>query len=147
MKTKRVLILCISAMWLVTITGLLVGETSAKSPSTSSLRMKIHSIRESDSFFYVQAEYPEFIAAGEDFNHEIAALISDKISGFKKESTDNWKARLDTIPAGKPVPENPEQPFPFIASWESSQLNTQYLSLVVKICYYSGGLFSNAPSI
>jgi len=139
MKTKRLLILCISAMWLVTITGLLVGETSAKSPSTSSLRMKIHSIRESDSFFYVQAEYPEFMAASDDFNHEIAALISDKISGFKKESTDNWKARLDTIPAGKPVPENPEQPFPFIASWESAQLNTQYLSLVIKIYYFSGG--------
>jgi len=143
MKTKRLLILCISAMWLVTITGLLVGETSAKSPSTSSLRVKIHSIRESDSFFYVQAEYPEFMAASDDFNHEIAALISDKISGFKEESTDNWKARLDTMPAGKSVPENPEQPFPFIASWESAQLNTQYLSLVVKIYYFCGGAHGN----
>jgi len=101
--------------------------------------MKIHSIRESDSFFYVQAEYPEFMAAGEDFNHEIAALISDKISGFKEESMDNWTARLDTVPAGKPVPENPERPFPFIASWESAQLNTQYLSFVIKIYYFTGG--------
>lgn len=143
MKTKRLLILCISAMWLVTITGLLVGETSAKSPSISSLRMKIHSIRESDSFFYVQAEYPEFMAASDDFNHEITALISDKINSFKEQSTDNWKARLDTVPAGKPVPENPEQPFPFIASWESAQLNTQYLSLVIKIYYFSGGAHGN----
>jgi len=139
MKTKKLLILCISAMWLLAMTGLLVGETSAKSPSIGSLRMKIHSIRESDSFFYVQAEYPEFMAASDDFNHEIAALISNKISGFKKESVDNWKARLDTVPAGKSVPENPEQPFPFIASWESAQLNTQYLSLVIKIYYFSGG--------
>ena len=139
MKTKKLLILCVSAVCLLVMTRLLVGETSAKPPSTSSLRMKIHSIRESDSFFYVQAEYPEFLAVSDDFSHEIAALISDKISGFKKESVDNWKARLDTVPAGKPVPENPERPFPFIASWESAQLNNQYLSLVIKIYYFSGG--------
>ncbi len=143
MKTKKLLILCVSALCLLVMARLLVGETNAKPPSTSSLRMKIHSIRESDSFFYVQAEYPEFMAASDDFNHEIAVLISDKISGFKEQSTDNWKARLDTIPAGKPVPENPEQPFPFIASWESAQLNTQYLSLVVKIYYFCGGAHGN----
>ena len=139
MKTKKLLILCVSAVCLLTITGLLVGDTNANPPSTSSLPVKIHSIRESDSFFYVQAEYPEFLAASDDFNHEIAALISDKISGFKEQFTDNWKARLDTVPAGNPLPENPERPFPFIASWGSAQLNTQYLSLVIKIYYFSGG--------
>jgi len=143
MKTKKLLILCVSAVCLLTITGLLVGDTNANPSSTSSLPVKIHSIRESDSFFYVQAEYPEFLAASDDFNHEIAALISDKISGFKEQSTDNWKARLDTVPAGNPLPENPERPFPFIASWGSAQLNTQFLSLVVRIYYFSGAAHGN----
>jgi len=143
MKSKKLLILSISAMWLLSIIGLLVNETNAKQPSISSLPVTIQSIRESDSFFYVQAEYPEFETAGPDFNQEIAVLISDKIDGFKKESLDNWKARLDTMPAGKPVPENPEGPFTFIASWEVAQLNTAYLSLVIKIYYFSGGAHGN----
>ncbi len=40
---------------------------------------------------------------------------------------------------GGKIAENPERPFPFIASWESAQLNTQYLSLGIKIYYFSGG--------
>ena len=56
---------------------------------------------------------------------------------------DNWKARLDTIPAGKPVPEYPEEPFTFLASWDSAQLNNTYLSLVIKIYYFSGGAHGN----
>ena len=105
----------------------------------SSLPVTIHSIRELDSFFYIQAEYPEFPAAGRDFNQEITGLISEKIDGFKEQSTDNWKARLATISTGKPLPENPERAFPFIASWESAQLNNQFLSLVIKIYYFTGG--------
>ncbi|TET63803.1 DUF3298/DUF4163 domain-containing protein [Candidatus Aerophobetes bacterium] len=139
MKTKKLLAVSMGAIWLLSMVGLLASEASANEARASSLPVNIESIRESDSFFYVQAEYPEFLAVSDDFSHEIAALISDKISGFKKESVDNWKARLDTVPAGKPVPENPERPFPFIASWESAQLNNQYLSLVIKIYYFSGG--------
>ena len=143
MRTRKLLILSVSAMWLLSIMGLLAGEANGKPPTVSSLPVTIQSIRESDSFFYVQAEYPEFETAGTDFNQEIAVLISDKIDGFKKESLDNWKSRLDTIPAGKPAPENPEQPFVFLASWQSAQLNTQYLSLVIKIYYFSGGAHGN----
>jgi len=143
MRTIKLLILSVSAMWLLSIIGLLAGETNGKQPSISSLPVSIESIRESDSFFYVQAEYPQFETAGTDFNQEIATLISGKIDGFKKESMDYWKARLDTIPVGKPVPENPEEPFTFIAWWQSAQLNTQYLSLVIKIYYFSGGAHGN----
>ena len=133
----------ISAVWLLSMIGLLVSETNGKQPSISSLPVNIQSIRESDSFFYVQAEYPQFKTGGPDFNQEIAALISGKVDGFKKESLDNWKARLDTLPAGKPVPQNPEEPFTFIAWWQSAQLNNRYLSLAIKIYYFSGGAHGN----
>ena len=143
MKSKKLLILSISAMWLLSVIGLLVNETNGEQPSISSLPVNIQSIRQSDSFFCIQAEYPQFETASPDFNQEIATLISGKIDSFKKQSLDNWKARLDTIPAGKPVPQNPEEPFTFIASWEAAQLNTAYLSLVIKIYYFSGGAHGN----
>ncbi|TKJ45501.1 hypothetical protein CEE35_03635 [Candidatus Aerophobetes bacterium Ae_b3b] len=143
MQNKKVFILFVSAIWLLSIIGLLVNETDANQPSISSLPVNIQSIRESDSFFYVQAEYPEFETAGTDFNQEIATLISGKINSFKEESRDNWKARLDTMPADKPLPKGPQQPFEFLASWDSAQLNNTYLSLVIKIYYFSGGAHGN----
>ena len=143
MQNKKVFILFVSTIWLLSIIGLFVNETDANQPSISSLPVNIQSIRESDSFFYVQAEYPEFETAGTDFNQEIATLISGKINSFKEESRDNWKARLDTMSADKPLPKGPQQPFVFLASWQSAQLNTQYLSLVIKIYYFSGGAHGN----
>ncbi len=143
MRTRKLLILSVSAMWLLSIMGLLAGEANGKQPTVSSLPVTIQSIRESDSFFYVQAEYPEFETAGTDFNQEIATLISGKINSFKEESRDNWKARLDTMPADKPLPKGPQQPFEFLASWDSAQLNNTYLSLVIKIYYFSGGAHGN----
>jgi len=141
--SKNLVILSISAIWLLSMIGLLVNKTDANQSSISSLPVNIQSIRESDNFFYIRAEYPQFQTAGTDFNQEIATLISGKIDNFKKQSLDNWKARLDTIPTGKSVPQNPEQPFTFIASWQSAQLNNTYLSLMIEIYYFSGGAHGN----
>jgi hypothetical protein len=47
------------------------------------------------------------------------------------------------MPADKPLPKGPQQPFEFLASWQSAQLNNTYLSLVIKIYYFSGGAHGN----
>lgn len=143
MKTRKLLMLSVGVMWLLSMMGLSAAGTDGQGPSISSLLMSVQSVRELDTFFNVQAEYPEFQTADRDFNQEIATLISDKIDGFKKESMDNWKARLDTIPSGKPVPQNPDEPFEFIASWQAPQLNNTYLSFVIKIYYFTGGAHGN----
>ncbi|MCK4617929.1 DUF3298 and DUF4163 domain-containing protein [Candidatus Aerophobetes bacterium] len=143
MKNRKFLVLSIGPVWLLSMVVLLASGADSKQPSISSLPVNIQSIQESDSFFRVQAEYPQFQTAGPDFNQEIATLISDKIDSFKKQSMDSWKARLDTMPADKPVPQNPEEPFEFIASWQAAQLNNKYLSLVIKIYYFSGGAHGN----
>ena len=144
MKNKKFLILSISTVWLLSMVLLLAsGAHGGKQPSISSLPVNIDSIQESDSFLSVYAEYPQFETADPDFNQEIATLISGKIDSFKKESLDNWKARLDTMPADKPVPKSPEQPFEFIASWQAAQLNNEYISLLIKIYYFSGGAHGN----
>lgn len=144
MKNRKFLILSINAVWLLAMVLLLAsGAYGGKQPFISSLPVNIDSIQESDSFFSIQAEYPQFETADPNFNQEIATLISGKIDSFKKESLDNWKARLDTMPADKPVPKNPEQPFEFIASWQATQLNNKYLSLAIKIYYFTGGAHGN----
>jgi len=144
MKNRKFLILSISTVWLLSMVLLLAsGAHGDRQPCISSLPINIESIQESDSFFSVYAEYPQFETADPDFNQEIATLISGKIDSFRKESRDNWKARLDTMPADKPLPKNPAQPFEFIASWQGAQLNNEYLSLVVKIYYFTGGAHGN----
>ncbi len=142
MRNRKFLILSISTVWLLSMVLLLAsGANGGKQPLISSLPVNIESIQESDSFFSIQAEYPQFQTADPNFNQEIAILISGKIDSFKKESLDNWKARLDTMPGDKPVPKHP--PFEFIASWQAAQLNNKYLSLLIKIYYFTGGAHGN----
>lgn len=144
MKSQKFLILSVSIVWLLsTIVALASGAPGEKQLFISSLPVNIESYQESDSFFSIHAEYPQFQTADPNFNQEIASLISDKIDSFKKESLENWKARLDTMPADKPLPKSPQQPFTFIASWDSAQLNNTYLSLVIKIYYFTGGAHGN----
>ena len=139
MTNRNSVVLFISALCLLTTIGSWADEVRGGQPLTSSLRVRIQSIRESDKFFRIQAEYPQFETVAPDFNQKIAHLISGKISSFKEESLGNWKARLKTLPAGESVPENPQVPFDFIASWQRAQLNHKYLSLVIKIYYFTGG--------
>ncbi len=144
MRNRKFLVLSISIVWLLSMILLLVsGANGGKQPFVSSLPINVESIQESDSFFSIQAEYPQFQTAAPDFNQEIAILISGKIDSFKEESLDNWKARLDTMPADEPLPNDPEQPFEFIASWQAAQLNNEYLSLLIKIYYFTGGAHGN----
>ena len=144
MKNRKLLVLTVGTVWLLaTVLLLASGAHGDKQTSISSLPVNIESIQESDSFFSIHAEYPQFETADPDFNGEIAILISGKIDSFGKESRDNWKARLDATPADKTAPKNPEQPFEFIASWQAAQLNNECLSLVIRIYYFSGGAHGN----
>ena len=138
MTNRNSVVLFVSILCLLTI-GSWADKVRGGQPVTSSVLVRIQSIRESDKFFRIQAEYPKFETVAPDFNQKIAHLISGKINNFKEESLDNWKARLKTLPAGESVPENPQVPFDFIASWQRAQLNHKYLSLVIKIYYFTGG--------
>jgi len=138
MTNRNSVVLFVSVLCLLTI-GSWADEVRGGQPVTSSLLVRIQSIRELDEFFRIQTEYPQFETVAPSFNQKISNLISGKISSFKEESLDNWKARLKTLPAGEPVPENPQVPFDFIASWQPTQLNHKYLSLVIKIYYFTGG--------
>lgn len=103
MKNKNILIL-FTSVFLALITGLYSAKINAQQPLINSLPMNICSVIESDKFFRIEVEYPQFETAATSFNQTIANLISNKIDSFKKESLDNWKAKLETLSAKQKVP-------------------------------------------
>ncbi len=142
MRNKSFLILFISVIGLIAI-GLWANKANGWQSTIDSLSMSIQSVRELDKFFRIEAEYPQFSMVTPSFNQKINTLVSGKISDFKKTSLNNWKAKLETLPAKEPIPENPEVPFVFTASWQPTQLNNRYLSFAINIYYFTGGAHGN----
>lgn len=122
------------------LTWIIKKEKQAEEKNTeNALKVSIISISQTDSFYNIQVEYPQFKGVESAFNRKISGLIDGEIDTFKKSSKDNWEARRATTPPSNPLPENPDTPFDFIASWTPTQLNNQYLSFVLNIYYFSGG--------
>ena len=103
------------------------------------VKMSIVSVAQSDSFYNIKAEYPQFEGADVAFNKKIVDTVNGQIAAFKKEAKDNFDARNATMPAGQAKLENPEQPFEFIASWTPAQFDTRYESFMIDVYYFSGG--------
>jgi len=132
--------------WLITIiviiaAGVVIwGIQSGKFfVEENSLPMSVKSVYQADNFYNIQAEYPQFKNADESFNKKISDLITEEIDNFKKEAKANWEARVETATPENPVPENPEEPFDFIGTWDSTQINDKYISFVINLYYYTGG--------
>ena len=101
--------------------------------------MSVVSVTQSDGFYNIQAEYPQFSGVDPAFNKKISSLINDQIKSFQKESKDNFDARNATMPAGQKPLKSPEQPFDFIASMTPAQFSPAYVSFMIDIYYFSGG--------
>lgn len=111
--------------------------------SEKALTLENHNISENNDFFRVRAEYPQLPRASRDFNDKIKQLVTGKIAEFKKSSNEYWQARRETASPGETVPTAPEVPFDFIAHWEHDRLDEKYISVVLKIYYFSGGAHGN----
>ena len=113
------------------------GIGPAISPNT--VPMSVVSVTQSDSFYDIQAEYPQFTGIDPAFNQKISSLVTSQIDSFKKEAKDNFDARNATVPPGQKPLKNPEQPFDFIASMTPAQFSPSYVSFMIDIYYFSGG--------
>lgn len=139
--------------WLVVITAIILAGWvgwkihNVKSPliaqklqtTENSLSMSTSFIHQTDNFYNIQVEYPQFANIDSAFNKKISDLITGEVKTFKKDAEDNYEARRATSPAQEPLPENPEMPFDFIGTWEPTQLNDTYLSFVIRFYYFVGG--------
>jgi hypothetical protein len=117
-----------------------VADQEAQSlPPANAARMTFVSVAQSDNFYNIQAEYPQFDDADLAFNQKIAATVTGQITAFEKEARDNFNARNATLPAGQPRLEKPEAPFDFIAAPTMAQFGPDYESFMIDVYYFSGG--------
>jgi hypothetical protein len=114
-------------------------QTCLNAAQADTVRMSVVTVSQSDGFYNIKAEYPQFDCVDPVFNQKISGLVNGKIDSFKKEAKDNFDARNATMPAGQPAMQNPEQPFDFIATMTSAQLSPRYESFMIDIYYFSGG--------
>lgn len=153
MKNKNILILVVAVLALAGLAAFLCWQngkvavepeqTNIEQPSgavpSGGEKVSIVSASQSDNFYNIRAEYPQFKDADPAFNQKIADLINGQIENFKKEAKENFDARNATMPEGGTVLQEPEQPFDFIAAWTPDQPDVNYLSFVFDIYYFSGG--------
>jgi peptidoglycan-N-acetylglucosamine deacetylase len=96
-------------------------------------------VSQKDSFYDINANYPQFTNVDPAFNKKISDLITGEIVTFKQNAEDYWAARKATAAPGEVIPQNPEEPFDFVSNWSAVQINDNYISFVETIYYFSGG--------
>jgi len=129
-----IIIIAVAVVWFVKN-----ERASMEIFSEKNLEMSISSISQTDNFYNIQVEYPQFGDITAAFNNQVSSLINGEIVTFKKNAKDNWDARIATTPPSQTIPEIPAAPFDFIVNWKPVQLNKEYLSFVINIYYFSGG--------
>jgi hypothetical protein len=135
-----VIILIVAAILAVGVNlGIKMNESFIEKKEENGLQVSVISISQTDSFYNIQVEYPQFKEVDAAFNKEISDLILGEIDSFKKEAKDNWNARNATLATGETPATNPPSPFDFIASWTPTQINKEYVSFSVNIYYFVGG--------
>lgn len=115
------------------------GNQTGQETAEDAIEVSVATVNQKDSFYNIQAEYPQFKGADESFNQKISDLVTGQIETFKKDAKDNWEARRATATPENPIPENPTEPFDFIETWTSTQINDRYISFLINIYYFSGG--------
>lgn len=102
--------------------------------------MHIVAVRDgADPLYSIAMEYPQFDAASDTFNREIADWANGELANFKKDARDNWKARQDTTPPGQPKQDFPQTPFTFSITWQPKQINGSTISIIARMDSYEGG--------
>lgn len=140
MRNKIWIIVVVAVFILAVVATIWSFKHPTINPQTKAgLDVSVQNIHEADNLFQIDAEYPQFPSASNQFNQKISQLITGQISDFKNNSQDAWNARLSTWPSNTPTPAYPEQPFQFQETWQAAQLNTHYASFVIHIYSFSGG--------
>lgn len=115
-------------------------STNASSSSGSGLTLSMVSLNNdpTNKLYQTEGEYPSFPSAPQ-LNQEVSNFVGTELSQFETNVAQTWQAEQATLPKGTPPQTNPPSPFEFILSWEPAQLNTHYISFVVRIGADEGG--------
>jgi len=119
------------------------GEGSAADiPAGASITpMTVVSIEEADPASpTVTIEYPQFPALPAALNSAIATATMSRLAQFRKSAAETMKARAATGDSAAVIPTSA---YDFIATWQVSQINSRYVSLIERYDSYAGGANGN----
>ncbi len=89
----------------------------------------------------ISYEYPQFPSLPTDLNEAISSSTLSRVAEFKGDVTDNYAARNATaIKAEAGIPLNV---YSFISSWQPAQINSRFISLIIRYDSYTGGANGN----
>jgi hypothetical protein len=103
------------------------------------VEISVQSVFQSDDSFNINAEYPQFSGANNEFNQKIDSTVNEKIEQFKTDALQNKEARLETASSQEEISAILSSKLDFIAEWEPVQINENYISFVERLYYYTGG--------
>ena len=141
---SRIILLIIIAC----IVGAVLFYINKKAPGAPSLPKSpsqapvvIETIHETASTSpQITVEYPQFPSLSADFNSAIKSSVITRLDEFRQESADAYKARKATAPVDQYI--TPSD-FNFIAKWEPAQINSRYVSFIIRFDSYTGGANEN----
>jgi hypothetical protein len=88
----------------------------------------------------ISVEYPQFPTLSAAFNMAIEKSVKDRLAQFRQEAAENYKARKDTAPTDEHISMSD---FSFIAKWQPAQINSKYVSFIIRFDSYTGGANEN----
>lgn len=115
-------------------------SASLNAGNSSSVPMNIVTINDkSNKIYTLNIEYPQFPALSKVLNDSISSFVNNDVKEFKLLSLENWKARQDTTPVGQPIEQYPKYPFYLNITWQSKQINQNYISFLLRSNAFVGG--------
>lgn len=112
--------------------------TSVRQNSITATRfpMVIMSLNQTGKKYAVSGEYPLFSNDVAPLNDAIKKTVNDSVTEFVKTASTNWDQRMANAQSEA---EKPKDPFQYLMSWTPEQINTRYVSVVLRSQAYVGG--------
>lgn len=88
----------------------------------------------------ISVEYPQFPTLPSHFNNDIRSAVMDRLTEFRKIAAENDAVRRATAKKGEVVRASD---YSFVAKWQSAQINSRYVSFILRFDSYTGGANEN----
>lgn len=127
--------------------GYSVGPKTAQAPANTPSDSKIIPVsivtmyENASTSPSVSVEYPQFPSLSTDFNADIASATMSRLADFRQQVSDNSAARdatANNMP-DEPAAALPMSAYSFNASWQLTQINSRYVSFIVRYDSFVGG--------
>lgn len=118
-------------------------EVNGAVPVGEESTLVVKTVNESTEYTNIDAQIPQFTKASKAFNQKIETSIRERITEHKKETEENWQARIDTQgPEGDlpKIPTGDGDKMYFYAKFDApEQNNSEYISVLTRFGGYTGG--------